>query len=185
MAMSQGAQQRRDRLNVNALGSSRPRRQRRDLGTPLAPAVVGVPPQADEALPTHRLQSDHEPDEPEHGVDLRGVAGGPGPGDLVGVPGDSVEIKAPVLWRNGQPIEGAAAFGRNARREGLYPGYTNTGSLSVGSVISVPEHSYLALGDNSPNSRDSRSWGFVPEKDVVGRPLFIYYPLTKRWGPAH
>ncbi|MDB6115544.1 MAG: lepB, partial [Lacunisphaera sp.] len=41
-----------------------------------------------------------------------------------------------------------------------------------------------AMGDNSLESADSRFWGFVPEKDVVGRPLFIYYPLTKRWGPA-
>jgi signal peptidase I len=31
---------------------------------------------------------------------------------------------------------------------------------------------------------DSRYWGYVPEKDVIGRPLFIYYPLTSRWGTA-
>ena len=48
----------------------------------------------------------------------------------------------------------------------------------------VPESSYLALGDNSMNSFDGRFWGFVPAKDVVGRPLFIYYPFTRRWGPA-
>jgi len=103
---------------------------------------------------------------------------------LAGVPGDQLEIRPPVLWRNGQPIEGAAAFGQNARREGLYPGYSYLGALSAGQVWNVPEHSYAALGDNSPDSEDSRAWGFVPEKDVVGRPLFIYYPLTTRWGPA-
>jgi signal peptidase I len=57
--------------------------------------------------------------------------------------------------------------------------------LESGDVLDVPEHSYFAMGDNSPRSKDSRMWGFVPEKDVVGRPLFIYYPLTKRWGLAH
>jgi signal peptidase I len=103
---------------------------------------------------------------------------------LVGQPGDVLEIKEPVLYRNGQPIEGAAAFGKNARKEGLYPGYTNTGLLSTADIVSVPPHKYFALGDNSPRSKDSRYWGFVPEKDVVGRPLFIYYPLTPRWGPA-
>jgi signal peptidase I len=31
---------------------------------------------------------------------------------------------------------------------------------------------------------DGRYWGFVPAKDAVGRPLFIYFPFTRRWGPA-
>lgn len=105
---------------------------------------------------------------------------------LVGQPGDRLEVRPPALYRNGQPIEGSAAFAKNARREGLYPGYTNAGTyLEIGREVTVPEHSYFAMGDNSPRSKDSRMWGFVPEKDVVGRPLFIYYPLTKRWGFAH
>jgi len=56
--------------------------------------------------------------------------------------------------------------------------------LAVGKTMTVPPHSFLALGDNSANSLDGRFWGFVPEKDVIGRPLFIYYPFTLRWGPA-
>ncbi len=103
---------------------------------------------------------------------------------LSGAPGDVLEIKPPALWRNGQPITGAAAYDKNAHREGIYPGYTNTGLLAAGQTVTVPEHDYFALGDNSPRSADSRYWGFVPEKDVVGRPLFIYYPLTSRWGLA-
>ncbi len=35
---------------------------------------------------------------------------------LVGVPGDTLQIKTPVLWRNGQPITGAAACAKNAQR---------------------------------------------------------------------
>lgn len=103
---------------------------------------------------------------------------------LVGVPGDKIEIHDPVLWRNGAPITGAEAFGRNARHEGKYQGYKNIGLLDVGNVIDVPDDGYFALGDNSGNSRDGRYWGFVPRKDVVGRPLFIYYPFASHWGPA-
>ncbi|MBL9216443.1 MAG: signal peptidase I [Opitutaceae bacterium] len=119
---------------------------------------------------------------------------------LVGVPGDELEIRAPVLWRNGSPIQGSPAFAKNARREGKYRGYTNNsapfdagdytvmigaGLMPPGATVKVPENTYFALGDNSPFSKDSRYWGFVPDKDVVGRPLFIYYPLTSRWGLAH
>ena len=103
---------------------------------------------------------------------------------LVGEPGDILEVKAPVLWRNGQPITGAEAFNRNAHHDGKYPGYYNFGMLEAGVRLTIPAHNYFAMGDNSPESADSRYWGFVPEKDVVGRPLFIYYPLTGRWGPA-
>jgi signal peptidase I len=103
---------------------------------------------------------------------------------LVGVPGDTLEIKNFTLYRNGRPIEGAAAFAKNARREGDYVGYRNLRSLAVGQTMTVPPDSFLALGDNSANSQDGRYWGFVPAKDAVGRPLFIYFPFTRRWGPA-
>ena len=55
---------------------------------------------------------------------------------------------------------------------------------AAGRTLKVPEDSYYALGDNSGNSQDGRYWGFVPAKDVVGRPIFVYYPFTSRWGPA-
>ncbi len=111
---------------------------------------------------------------------------------LVGLPRDILEIRPPVLYRNGQPISGAAAFHLNAQRIGLYQGYfngtkggeLNLGLLTKGETLKVDDHCFFALGDNSGNSRDGRYWGFVPEKDVVGRPLFIYYPFTRRWGPA-
>jgi signal peptidase I len=103
---------------------------------------------------------------------------------LVGVPGDVLEVREPVLYRNGKPIEGSIAFEKNARREGNYPGYVNTRRLSSGRTETIPAHSFYAMGDNSVDSSDSRVWGFVPEREVVGRPLFIYYPFTRRWGPA-
>lgn len=103
---------------------------------------------------------------------------------LVGLPGDRLEIRQSELWRNGAPIEGAAAFGKNARREGKYPGYVADGLLAAGRSVEVSDGYYFALGDNSPRSLDGRFWGNVPGKDVVGRPLIIYYPLTRRWGVA-
>ena len=104
---------------------------------------------------------------------------------LVGVPGDELEVRAPELWRNGAPITGAEAFANNAARAERYPGYTyGEERLGPGRTLKIPADSFFAMGDNSPNSADSRRWGFVPAADVVGRPLFIYYPFTRRWGPA-
>jgi signal peptidase I len=103
---------------------------------------------------------------------------------LVGVPGDKIEIRDPVLYRNGKPITGADAFIMNGRREGKYTGYRNIGSLSSGSEVDVSIDGFLALGDNSSNSKDGRYWGLVPRKDVVGRPIFVYYPFTRHWGAS-
>jgi len=42
---------------------------------------------------------------------------------------------------------------------------------------------YFAMGDNSFNSSDSRVWGTVPDRNLVGPALWTYWPLTKHWGP--
>jgi signal peptidase I len=103
---------------------------------------------------------------------------------LVGVPGDVLEVKAHGLLRNNAPITGAEAFAANANQTGNYPGYEAREKLAPGLKVEVPARSFFAMGDNSPNSQDGRYWGFVPAKDVVGRPLFVYFPFTRHWGPA-
>ncbi|HXC01074.1 MAG TPA: signal peptidase I [Opitutaceae bacterium] len=110
---------------------------------------------------------------------------------LVGVPGDTLEIREPVLYRNGQPITGATIFEKEFKQIDGYPGYRNRAPgnfdqiylTKPGDTVTVPAGDYFACGDNSSNSKDSRYWGFVPAAAVVGRPLFVYYPFTSRWGP--
>ncbi len=137
---------------------------------------------------------------------LRGMDGSPDDKyyikRLVGMAGDELEIIDHALIRNGMPIEGADAFDRNARREGEYPGYEARWRLAEGLTETIPDGHYYAMGDNSPDSYDSRGWGmpqlsrrsdffsdvdvvnFVPEKEVVGKAIFIFYPFSSRWGPA-
>lgn len=103
---------------------------------------------------------------------------------LVGTPGDALEVRGTGIYRNGAPITGAAAFEKNAKQDGFYPGYSAYGYLPRNGQLKVEPGHFFAMGDNSPNSADGRSWGFVPGKDVVGRPIFVYYPFTKHWGPA-
>lgn len=103
---------------------------------------------------------------------------------LVGSSGDRLLIENNTLYRNGEPIEGSVAFDKNSRREDGFVGYSAEGDLADGREVTVPADEYYAFGDNSANSEDSRFWGGIPAKDAVGRPLFIYYPFTKRWGPA-
>lgn len=41
----------------------------------------------------------------------------------------------------------------------------------------VPQGHYFAMGDNRDDSQDSRYWGFVPQENIIGRPLLIYWSV--------
>ena len=107
---------------------------------------------------------------------------------LVGRPGDSLQVKDPVLYSNGEPIRGAGAFEMNAERKGEYEGYlssvTTHDQVPLSEPFVVPQGCYFAMGDNSDESADSRVWGPLPERAMVGRALVIYYPFTKHLGVA-
>ncbi len=101
-----------------------------------------------------------------------------------GVGGETLEINNGTLLVDGEPRDEVEAFGRNARKEGDYKGYINKQLLGEGRKLQIPDGKFVALGDNSGNSLDSRYWGFVPDRSVIGKAIFIYYPFTKRWGVA-
>ena len=108
---------------------------------------------------------------------------------LAGLPGDKLQIIPPKLYINGEVAKGWG-FDHVMSEQGGYRGYSNTTSRGerfpyLGSpeqTFIVPERSYFALGDNSYNSADSRSWGVVPESNVTGKALFVYWPFTSHWG---
>jgi signal peptidase I len=108
---------------------------------------------------------------------------------LVGLPGDTLEMRDGVLFRNNERlseqyvthhsdvdrVEDRFRWQRdfivpraNASVQ-YYPTRNNWGPLVV------PRKSYFVLGDNRDNSSDSRYWGFVADSLVKGRPFVIYY----------
>ena len=94
---------------------------------------------------------------------------------LTGLPGETVEIRDGNLYANEKIWKDQMSFGK------LY--YLNRGPFGgPGDKIQVPEDAYYALGDNSANSTDSRFWGFVPKKNVLGKGIFRWWP-PNRIGP--
>ena len=109
---------------------------------------------------------------------------------LAGLPGDELRIDPPTLFVNGQRASGVAfervmAGSRHAPKDGYY-GYGNGPSWgylsSPDSPFRVPEKHYFALGDNSYSSSDSRYWGTVPQENLMGCGMFVYWPFGGHWG---
>jgi signal peptidase I len=102
---------------------------------------------------------------------------------LGGLPGDALRIDPPFLYVNGKKAEGYG-FERVMSARPPYRGYAfGQAYLSKpDQSYTVPQNGYFALGDNSYNSYDSRYWGRVPDVNVVGRGLFVYWPFYPHWG---
>ena len=110
---------------------------------------------------------------------------------LVGLPGDTLEMRGGVLWRNGTPqreryARQIASAGDGPAMEFLWqravllpsadPAHYPPSRDDWGPIVVTPRH-YFMLGDNRDNSLDSRYWGFVPDSLVRGAPLLVYFSL--------
>jgi signal peptidase I len=102
---------------------------------------------------------------------------------LAGLPGDQLHIDPPLLYINGKKAEGYG-FERVMSAKPPYSGYAlgNKFLSKSDQTYTVPRDGYFALGDNSYNSFDSRYWGAVPEANLVGRGLCVYWPFNQHWG---
>jgi len=84
---------------------------------------------------------------------------------LIGFEGEQVTLKNNRLYINGKEIP-----------EKYLP--TGLRFDDFGPVV-VPKGCYYMLGDNRPNSEDSRFWGALPEENIVGKAELIYWPFTR------
>ena len=91
---------------------------------------------------------------------------------LVAFGGETIEIANGKVRINGQIVDQPEIFQKiNYFNRGVYG--------AAEAQITIPYDCYFVLGDNSSSSRDSRYWGFVPRKLLLGEAFVIWWPPTR------
>jgi len=85
---------------------------------------------------------------------------------VIGLPGDTVEVRSQQTFVNGKLVAEPYIKAPEAQQ---YP------------ATLIPPDNYFVMGDNRNNSSDSRSWGMLPSKDIIGEAWVSYWP-PKAWG---
>jgi signal peptidase I len=95
---------------------------------------------------------------------------------VIGLPGETLEIRDKVVYINGKMLEEPYKYFIDSniyeRGSGIPHDYVVRDNYGP---IRIPTDCYFMMGDNRDNSNDSRYWGVVQGKYIIGKPLFVYW----------
>ena len=83
---------------------------------------------------------------------------------VIAIEGDKIKIIEGTVYLNGEKLD---------------EDYIIHHSYETMPEITVNKGSFFVMGDNRGNSSDSRFWGFVPRKNIIGKASVVFWPINK------
>jgi signal peptidase I len=103
----------------------------------------------------------------------------------IGAHGGALSVHKLQLWRDTYyTVDPGRSDARDEVQDWSSPASWSPLRELPAKTLYVQPGCYLCLGDNSPESADSREWGLVPDRLMLGRALLVYWPFF-RVGPIH
>jgi signal peptidase I len=111
---------------------------------------------------------------------------------VIGISGDRIHLRRGIVYLNGvaqnEPQAAKPTYANFDPYRDDFPSIPASGIYGVtaewsvdlpthiqGEDLVIPPDNYFVMGDNRTNSLDGRYWGLVPRRNLIGRPLFIYW----------
>lgn len=83
---------------------------------------------------------------------------------VIGEPGEVITVVKGKVYLNGQPLQ---------------EDYIAEPANQPFPPVTVPKDEFFVMGDNRNDSNDSRYWGFLPRKNIIGKAIFRFWPLDR------
>ncbi|AFZ59530.1 signal peptidase I [Anabaena cylindrica FACHB-243] len=83
---------------------------------------------------------------------------------VIGMPGEVISVAKGKVYLDGQPLQ--EEYIAEPPNQPFAP-------------VTVPENEFFVMGDNRNDSNDSRYWGFLPQKNLIGRATFRFWPFDR------
>ena len=99
---------------------------------------------------------------------------------VIGMPGDTLELKQGVLYINGKKIEQPFINTEALQKQTVFIDDFTLQSLT--GETKIPEGKYFVMGDNRGVSRDSRMIGLIDRKAIEGKAVFTIWPMNQFGG---
>jgi signal peptidase I len=93
---------------------------------------------------------------------------------VIGLPGETLELRRKIIHIDGTPLEERYVHFLQPPSDGTAELTSFDLRENYGPVV-IPAGHYFVMGDNRDNSRDSRYWGFLPERYIKGKALLVYW----------